>query len=98
MIRILNKEARRVLDELSYQYSPNESLMKEVLIINLKMLMNIQQLLQKTNKKSKVYTRPTGNKKDIIIGEKPSGGYSPKKNNLTGKILPPKGGTGETKK
>jgi len=71
-MKISDKKASKVIEDLVYNESPNEDVMKDALIVKLQLLIDIRQLLRKMYKgtaKQKTYKRPTNNKKDIIVGE-----------------------------
>jgi len=72
--RITDAEAFQVVDELMKNESADERIITDALVVKLKLLIDIRQFLRKIYqnmpKKSKVYTRPTNNKNDIIVGEK----------------------------
>lgn len=72
-VRISDKEALDLIEELMKNETSSENVMKEVLIAKMRLLVDIRQFLRKIyksmSKKSKVYKRPTGNSKDIIVGK-----------------------------
>jgi len=72
--RITDDEVFKVIEALIKNDASSEELVKEVMITKLKLLVDIRQFLRKVYKnmpkKVKTYKQPTGNRKDIVTGEK----------------------------
>ena len=74
VVFVSDEMALKTIDDLLNDESSDENVVKKAMVLKLKLLIDIRQFLRKLyndmSKKSKVYKRPTGNKKDIITGKK----------------------------
>ena len=71
--RINDDEVFKMIEKLNSSEDVNENVMKDVMVVKLKLLLDIRQFLRKMYKNlpknPKVYKRPTGNSKDVVVGE-----------------------------
>lgn len=71
--RINDDEVFKMIEKLNKTNDVNENTIKEVLNIKLRLLLDIRQFLRKMYKNlpknPRVHKRPTGNSKDVIVGE-----------------------------
>ena len=74
VVYVSDESALKIIDDLLSNESSDENTLKEATVLKLKLLVDIRQFLRKIyknmSKKSKVYKRPTGDSKDIIVGKK----------------------------
>jgi len=74
VVYVSDEMALKTIDDLLSGESSDENVMKEALVTQMRLLVDIRVFLRKIFKnlpqKPKVYKRPTGNKKDIIVGKK----------------------------
>ena len=72
--RIDDSEVFKVIEEVLKEDGTSENVEKDIEVVKLKLLVDIRQFLRKIYKnmpkKAKVYTKPTENAKDVIVGEK----------------------------
>jgi len=74
VVFVSDEMALKTIDDLLNNESDDENVVKKAMVLKLKLLIDIRVFLRKILKnlpqKPKVYKRPTGNKNDIIIGNK----------------------------